>query len=194
MPLGRFSAAAEVLGLKLSGFPAWWLYRTYYLYQLPRLERKLRVVIDWTLAILFHRDIVQIDVTGSETVSRAHYQAGEVIFQQGELARNFYIILSGRVEVFHEEGGTETRVAILGTGEFFGEMSLLMGVRHTASIRTLTPADVLIMSGTDLTTLAESSTQFGDLLASVMRKRLHGDSAAEVAPGTEQGQTRTEDS
>jgi len=35
VPMGRFSAAAEVLRFKLSGFPAWWLYRTYYLYQLP---------------------------------------------------------------------------------------------------------------------------------------------------------------
>ena len=189
VPLGRFSAAAEVLGFRLSGFLAWWLYRTYYLYQLPRFDRKLRVVIDWTLALLFRRDIVQIDVAGSEAVSRAHYQAGEVIFQKGELARNFYIILSGEVEVFQDDEGRETRVAVLGTGEFFGEMSLLMGVRHTASIRTLTPADVLIMSGTDLTTLAESSTQFGELLASVMRQRLHGSSGAEVPPGTEQGRT-----
>ena len=86
----------------------WWLYRTYYLYQLPRLERKLRVVIDWTLTLPFHRDIVQIDVTGSEAVSRSHYQMGEVIFQQSELLRNFYIILSVRVEVIREEGGTET--------------------------------------------------------------------------------------
>ena len=185
VPLGRFSAAAEVLGFKLSGFLAWWLYRTYYLYQLPRLDRKLRVVIDWTLALLFRRDIVQIDVTSSGAVSRGHYLAGEVIFNQGDLARNFYIILSGRVEVFREEEGRETQVAVLGAGEFFGEMSLLMGVRHTASIRTLTPADVLIMNGTNLTALAASSTQFGELLASVMRQRQRVNSGAEVLRDTD---------
>ena len=36
VPLGRFSAAADIMGLNVSGFLAWWLYRTYYLYQLPR--------------------------------------------------------------------------------------------------------------------------------------------------------------
>ena len=46
VPLGKFSAAVEVPGFKVSGFPAWWLYRSYYFYQLPRLERKLRVLID----------------------------------------------------------------------------------------------------------------------------------------------------
>ena len=59
VPLGKFSAAAQVFGLKVSGPLAWWLYRSYYLYQLPRLERKVKVLIDWNLALIFRRDIVQ---------------------------------------------------------------------------------------------------------------------------------------
>ena len=70
VPLGRFSGAAQVLGFKVSGFIAWWLYRTYYLFQLPRLERKIRVFIDWNLELIFHRDIVQHDITRSAMVSR----------------------------------------------------------------------------------------------------------------------------
>ena len=181
VPLGRFSAAAEVLRFKLSGFPAWWLYRTYYLYQLPRLERKLRVVIDWTLQLIFRRDIVKMDVASSEGVSRAHHEAGEIIFRQGELARNFYIILTGQVQVFRQENQRETPMATLGPGEYFGEMSLLRAVRHTASVRALTPTDLLIMSGTDFTALADSSTRFGELLAGVMRQREHANAALEAS-------------
>ena len=88
VPLGRFSAAAELLGMKVSGPLAWWLYRSYYLYQLPRLKRKLQVVIDWSLALFFRRDIVQQNIARSETTSRAHYETGQVIFRQGELARS----------------------------------------------------------------------------------------------------------
>ncbi len=58
--LGRRSAVAEVFGLKFSGFFAWWLWRTAYLLKLPGLERKVRVAIDWTLDLLFPRDVVYL--------------------------------------------------------------------------------------------------------------------------------------
>lgn len=55
--LGRRSAVAEIYGFKFSGFFAWWLWRTIYLFKLPGLERKLRVAGDWTLDLFFPRDI-----------------------------------------------------------------------------------------------------------------------------------------
>ena len=174
VPLGRFSAAVEVPGFKVSGFPAWWLYRTYYLYQLPRLERKLKVLLDWNLALLFRRDIVQQDITRSQRTFRAHYEPGQIIFQQGNLARSFYIVLSGEVQVVREQDGRETEVAVLGPGEYFGEIALLRGIRRTASVRAVTAVDVLTMSAVDFNALAASSTQFGELLATVMRERLSG--------------------
>ena len=186
VPLGRFSAAAEVLGFKLSGFPAWWLYRSFYLLQLPRLERKLRVMIDWSIALLFRRDIVQMDVSRSRGITRSHYEAGEVIFQQGELAGGFYVILDGSVQVFRRQDGVETHVASLGAGEFFGEMALLQGIRHTASVRAITPVDLLVMNEADFKALATSATRFDELLAGVMRQREAG------GPSTGSGQAPSE--
>ena len=182
VPLGRFSAAANVLGFKLSGFLAWWLYRTYYLFQLPRLERKLRVVTDWTLELAFRRDIVQMDTVRSHGISRAHYEPGEIIYREGDLARNFYTVLSGRVQVVRQQAGEESTVATLKAGEYFGEMSLLQGLRHSASVRASIPTDVLIMSGADFKALASSSIYFGETLAEVMRRRLSEDEAPS-APG-----------
>ena len=186
VPLGRFSGAVEVLGVKVSGFLAWWLYRSYYLYQLPRLERKVRVVTDWTLEMFFHRDIVQMDIARSQGISRAHYEPGQFIYREGELARNFYTILNGQVQVVRLDNGEDTPVATLGAGEYFGEVSLLQGVRHSASVRALATTDLLIMSGPDFTALAASSTQFAETLNDVMQQRLsdnrRADSAADDAP------------
>jgi NADH:ubiquinone reductase (H+-translocating) len=58
--LGRYKGIANVLGFPLKGFLGWWVTRTYHLYQLPLLSRKLRVVTDWTVALLFRRDIVEL--------------------------------------------------------------------------------------------------------------------------------------
>jgi NADH:ubiquinone reductase (H+-translocating) len=62
--LGRHKGIAEVLGLRLRGFPGWWVTRTYHLYQLPLAQRKLRVVVDWTVALFFRRDIAELGQLG----------------------------------------------------------------------------------------------------------------------------------
>ncbi|HEU5490855.1 MAG TPA: NAD(P)/FAD-dependent oxidoreductase [Gaiellaceae bacterium] len=62
--LGRFKGIAELPGLHLWGFPGWFVTRTYHLYQLPLLSRKLRVVVDWTVALFFRRDIVELSMLG----------------------------------------------------------------------------------------------------------------------------------
>ena len=61
--LGQYRAVAMVGGIKLSGFPAWWLWRTYYLLRLPTLEKKIRVAIDWTLDLFFARDTVRLPLS-----------------------------------------------------------------------------------------------------------------------------------
>ncbi|MGH9313676.1 MAG: NAD(P)/FAD-dependent oxidoreductase [Vicinamibacterales bacterium] len=57
--IGRRTGVARIFGLNFSGFPAWWLWRTIYLSKLPRLEKKIRVAIDWTLDLIFSKDFVQ---------------------------------------------------------------------------------------------------------------------------------------
>ena len=64
--LGQHQAVAMLGGLKISGFPAWWLWRTYYLFRIPTLERKIRVAIDWTLDLFFSRDTAKIALPASE--------------------------------------------------------------------------------------------------------------------------------
>ncbi|MEI9814623.1 MAG: hypothetical protein WDO18_19145 [Acidobacteriota bacterium] len=58
--LGHYSAIAEIMGVRLSGFPAWVLWRTIYLMKMPGLNRKVRIGLDWLVALLFPPDLVQI--------------------------------------------------------------------------------------------------------------------------------------
>ena len=58
--LGRYKGIANVMGFPIKGFLGWWVTRTYHLYQLPLLSRKLRVVTDWTVALFFRRDIAEL--------------------------------------------------------------------------------------------------------------------------------------
>jgi NADH dehydrogenase len=58
--LGLYRGVAEVYGIKLRGFPAWFMHRTYHVSRMPTLNRKVRVLADWTLAIFFPREVVSL--------------------------------------------------------------------------------------------------------------------------------------
>jgi NADH dehydrogenase len=62
--LGHYKGIADVMGLRVTGFLGWFVTRTYHLYQLPLLSRKLRVVADWTVALFFRRDIAELGGLG----------------------------------------------------------------------------------------------------------------------------------
>jgi len=63
--LGRHKGVCEVAGgLRFRGFAGWWLTRTYHLYQLPLMSRRLRVVSDWSVGLFFRRDVVELGSFG----------------------------------------------------------------------------------------------------------------------------------
>jgi NADH dehydrogenase FAD-containing subunit len=58
--LGLHKGVAQVYGVKLKGWPAWFMHRSYHVSRVPTLNRKARVVADWTLASLFRREVVSL--------------------------------------------------------------------------------------------------------------------------------------
>ena len=60
MSLGRYKGVAKVMGVPMSGFPAWALHRSYHLAMMPTLNRKVRIALDWTVGLVFPRDVVQL--------------------------------------------------------------------------------------------------------------------------------------
>lgn len=67
--LGRRTGVAQIFGVNFSGFVAWWMWRTIYLMKLPRLEKRLRVAIDWTWDLIFSKDLVKFLSRRKETIS-----------------------------------------------------------------------------------------------------------------------------
>jgi NADH:ubiquinone reductase (H+-translocating) len=55
--IGRRAGVARIFGFNFSGFFAWWMWRTVYLSKLPGLDKKIRVAFDWTLDLLFPKDV-----------------------------------------------------------------------------------------------------------------------------------------
>ncbi|NED95202.1 NAD(P)/FAD-dependent oxidoreductase [Phytoactinopolyspora alkaliphila] len=58
--LGLYKGVAHVYGIKVKGFPAWFMHRSYHMSKMPTFNRKSRVIVDWTMALLFRREVVSL--------------------------------------------------------------------------------------------------------------------------------------
>jgi NADH dehydrogenase len=67
---GHLKGVAELLGIRLTGLPAWLLWRAYYLLQMPTLGRKLRIWVEWTWAMFFAADITHLRFTRTQDADR----------------------------------------------------------------------------------------------------------------------------
>jgi NADH dehydrogenase len=155
--LGHRSAVAEIFGVRLSGFLAWWLWRTVYLMKLPGLDRKIRVAMDWTLDLVLPPDIVQLKTDKPVGIRREHFEPDEAIFREGDRGDWLYVVLDGEVEVRKAVPGRgDVPLRRLGRGECFGEIALVSDRPRTATVRSLTPVNVLAVDREAFQTLFSS--------------------------------------
>jgi len=138
--IGGYSAVAEVFGLHVSGFLAWFLWRSVYLFKLPTLSRKIKVALDWGWDVLFPRDLSFLNTDTARQITHAYYRPGDFIHRQGELARVFSVIEEGEVELLQatEQNSEPKIVTVLAKGDFFGASALLGNRPYETTIRART--------------------------------------------------------
>lgn len=148
--LGHHRAVAEILGIfKFSGFFAWILWRAIYWIKLPGFDRKLKVLFSWLLDAIVPIESVQLKLNPGQGVINFHYEEGDVIFNEGDVGDYFYIIVSGQVEILKSKHGQEQKIAVLSSGEYFGEMAILHDKKRNATVRCITPVDVIALRNKD---------------------------------------------
>jgi len=170
--LGHQSAVGDVFGIKLSGIIAWFMWRTVYWMKLPGLWRKFYVAIDWFLNLVMPKDIVQLNVAPSESLTREHFEANEVIFRQGDRGDRVYIIIDGEVEVIREDDqGHETVLARLKANDCFGERALIKDDVRNATVRTVTNLNALTLPRSTFTTLFDHIPALRSSLEQLVQER-----------------------
>ena len=163
--VGDRAAVAEVLGVRFSGFLAWWLWRTDYLAKLPGVLRRLRVTIDWTFDLFFPRDISIVLPPAEDLLRSIHLETGELLFQHGEKSRAFYYIRRGSVKVEESDG----RVALLPAGGVIDQQHISTDDCWRCSVVAAESTDIIVFRGRAL-----------DLLRTRLRLVPHEQPAAAV--------------
>jgi NADH dehydrogenase len=72
---GHTRAACDVRGIKLTGFVAWWMRRTYYLFQMPRWDTRFRIALDWTIALFSRPDLTKVDLAEERELEKRNRAA-----------------------------------------------------------------------------------------------------------------------
>ena len=171
--IGGYSAVAEMFGMRVSGFLAWFLWRGVYLFKLPTWSRRFKVALDWAWDLLFPRDLSFLSSDTAQQFTHAYYRPGDFIHRQGEAAQFFSVIEEGEVEVLQTTGlDPEAKVlAILGKGDFFGEGALLGDRPHETSIRARTVVRLRQAGSALFSQIAGTFAPFRELLSkSVLRR------------------------
>jgi|ERR1051326_1937141 NADH dehydrogenase len=171
--IGGHSAVAELFGLHISGFIAWFLWRGIYLFKLPTFARKFQVGFDWAWLLFFPRDLAHIRTSTTDRVTHAHYQTGDIIINPGDPPTNFYVIEKGEVEVIRAtpKDPKGEVVAVLGAGSFFGEKALLSNEPRVATVRARTPVEVVVMGKNVFTQISGALAPLKDALAQALNRR-----------------------
>ncbi len=159
--LGHHRAVAELPGgITVEGVAAWLMWRAIYWVKLPGASRKTRVAISWLSDLVLPPHPVQLNLGDRRGATQAHYEPGEVVFEEGDMGDSLLMILSGEVEVIKRIGAEDQQIRTLGPGEYFGEMALLGRQPRSATTRALSALDLLVLPGSDFSALADSLNDF----------------------------------
>jgi hypothetical protein len=113
------------------------------------------------------------DPESSKLDQFGEYRAGDVIFRQGDVGQDMYIVQDGQVEIWlRNASGVDERLAVLEQGDFFGEMAVLEGEPRTAGARALTACRVLPVSGATFTKLLQENPEIAVRMMRKLSSRL----------------------
>lgn len=105
--------------------------------------------------------------------ARRSVAAGEVIFDQGSIGRDFFVVLDGRLEVVHPAADNEVRITVHEAGDFTGEMDMLSGRPSLVRARAVTPCVLLEIDQSTLRRIVERDSEIGEiLLRAFVRRRV----------------------
>ena len=74
---------------------------------------------------------------------KLHFEPGAEICKEGDAGEEFYVVVAGKVRVFADDFGTPKELAVLGVGQFFGEMAVLSGTPRQATVAAVTKVELV---------------------------------------------------
>lgn len=156
--LGNYRGVAEVMGVRIAGLPAWVLWRGFYIAMLPGFATRLRIALNWFFDYFLPRNTVQIKTDVLSGTRHIRVAAGDVLFDPGQIADGFYVVMEGALElrVPATGQGSEDFVRLYRSGDHWGERLIHTDQYMPGRLRALEDSRILVLNGNDFITLRHS--------------------------------------
>lgn len=164
--IGGREGVAELFGLRLSGFPAWWLWRSAFLAKIPSLVQKLKVGFDWAWELVFARDLSHFRAAQSDPVAQVHFAPGELLFAGDRPVHQLWSLERGEVDIAHRRpDGTTEPLATLRAGAVLGAATLEGFMDPGLEVRARTAVDAWVLGEDSLRRLSSALAPVEALVA-----------------------------
>ena len=163
--LGGGRGVAEIYGRRVTGIPAWFIWRAAYIGMLPGLTAKVRVALDWLLDLFMPRTIVYMAESDRPATRYLDYSKDEVVQQANEVPAGFYIVLSGSLRQELESADGEPERHELRVGDSWGSRALKEHRLTHGKITAQEDTRLLLVNSGDFQRLRSSYAPFNALLS-----------------------------
>jgi NADH:ubiquinone reductase (H+-translocating) len=163
--LGGYRGVAEIFGVRVTGLPAWLIWRSAYIGMLPGLATRIRVSLDWLFDYFMPRTIAYMAESDRPATRYLYCHKGEVVQYANELPAGFYIVVSGRLEQrLYKSDGEDLRRE-LRVGDSWGSRALKEGRLTQGKITALEDSKLLLVKSDDFQRLRNFYEPLNKLLA-----------------------------
>ncbi len=178
--VGASKAVAEVNGIRLKGFFAWLLWRSFYLSFLPGFVTKIRVLLNWILHSFVPRNIALIEAPSKPATKYLHFRKGDIVFNKGMIADGFYTVIKGGFELVLDLPETGERIhRTYGPGQHFGERIILGRAARTGQIRATDDSVCLWIAREDFKRFADGFPVLDQYFKDYIRDKFGEEALAE---------------
>ncbi len=162
--LGAYKGVVQIGCLRITGLPAWILWRGLYIGMLPHFSTRLRVALNWLFDYFMPRTIVQMAHDESPAIKTVHYREGEVIYQRDELIPGFFIVLSGKFKFSIIDDDGNNIETILTQGDHIGDQIIKASHLTLGKLENIEKGELLLINRNDFTQLNNAIPVIDDFL------------------------------
>ena len=153
--LGAYKGVAQLGRIRITGLPAWVLWRALYIGMLPHFSTRLRVALNWLFDYFMPRTIVQMAQEEKSNFKSSHYRKGEIVYERKEIMQGFYIVLNGKFKLVIEEKNGGKIEKVLKKGDHGGDKAIQASHLTLGKLVALEDGELLFIDSSDFMQLCE---------------------------------------
>ncbi|MFK7957785.1 MAG: FAD-dependent oxidoreductase [Lysobacterales bacterium] len=168
--IGGRKGVAELMGVRVSGFMAFWLWRSAFLVKLPSVLQKIKVGVDWAWELVFPREISAFSSAETQPVSRSFFAKGETLFDNHSAGRTLYALEGGDAEIVElaTQAHGERVLAVVGPGELIGGHTLNSFGGGNVALKARTNIEAISLAGDFLQRMSDTLKPVESMLRRAM--------------------------